>query len=242
MSNFSFYKFSNPVKYTTFSLIMAVDNRGAIGFNNDLPWKGLVSNKTDMTWFKEKTKGKIVIMGYNTWVSIGRKPLPGRINIILTKEHVKEVTEAIERFNFEFLSNTENNDKKLPIVKTASSPEDIMNFISDRLGDLHKGGEVMIIGGARIYEAFIEHASRIYLTTFDGEFEADTFVHLDLTDFDLVYRDNTQFMEPKFEIWDVTEAASKRADSDIMRIEHIYRAAEGIAAEIQKENAEKKDV
>lgn len=234
MNSVGFYKYTNPVQYTSFSLIMAVDNRGAIGFNNDLPWKGLVNNKTDMEWFKEKTKGKIVVMGYNTWVSLGCKPLPGRVNIILTKKHIKEVTENIERFNYAFLNNPANNDKKLPTTFSASSSEDVILAIKNGLGSFHNGGEVMIIGGAQIYQSFMEHASRIYLTTFDGEFEADTFVHLDLKDFDLIYRDKTKYLEPKFEIWDVTEEAAKRADSDIMQIEYIHREPEGIAAEIKK--------
>lgn len=239
----NFYKTINSyVTPISYAMILAVDSRGGIGLNNDLPWKGIADNKSDMQWFREKTKGKIVVMGYNTWVSIGRKPLPGRINIVLTKEHVKDVAEDIERFNFAFLSNTENNGKKLPTVKTASAPEDVMNFISDKLGDLHTGGEVMIMGGARIYEAFMPNTSRIYLTTFDGEFEADTFVHLDLKDFDLIYRDKTKYLEPKFEIWDVTEEAAQRPDSDIIQISHGHKPAEGIAAEIAKEKEDAKNV
>lgn len=235
MNNFAFYKISNPVQYTTFSLIMAVDNRGAIGFKNGLPWKGLVSNKTDMEWFKEKTKGKIVVMGYNTWVSIGRKPLPGRANIIISNANCKAVKNDINVFMSAWLSQRENKAENMPTVLLAQSPEKAKQAIEAGLGKFHQGGEVMVIGGAQIYQAFMEVTSRIYLTTFDGEFEADTFVHLDLTDFDLIYRDKTKYLEPKFEIWDVTEETAKRADSDVMQIEYIHREPEGIAAEIKKE-------
>ncbi len=242
MSNFQYYKISTPVHYTTFSLIMAVDNRGAIGLKNDLPWKGFVNNKTDMEWFKEKTKNKVIVMGYNTWVSIGRKPLPGRINVIVSKNHGKEVRNDIDSHMTSWKNNPENNGKKLPTTLLVDSPESAISAIKGMTGDIHHSGEVMVIGGAQIYQAFMEHASRIYLTTFDGEFEADTFVHLDLTDFDLIYRDKTKYLEPKFEIWDVTEKAAERADSDIMQISHEYRAAEGIAAAIQKEREEKGNV
>lgn len=210
---------------TTYSLILATDKRGGIGLNNGLPWKGLVDNKSDMKWFRENTKGKIVVMGYNTWVSIGSKPLPGRTNIVLTKAHVKDVAEDAERFYYSFLNNPENNNKTLPIVKTASTPEDVRSYISSQLGVTHHGGEVMVMGGAQIYNAFIEYTSRIYLTTFDGEFEADTFVDLDLTDWDLRYRDNLQLLEPKFEIWDCTEESAKRSDVDTLKISYGHKPA-----------------
>lgn len=232
-----FYKMTSLFfrKDITYAVIMAMDSRHGIGFNNRLPWKGIVSNKTDMEWFKEKTKGKIVVMGYNTWVSIGRKPLPGRINIVLTKEHVKDVAEDIDRFNYKFLSGTDNNDKKLPVVKTASTPEDVQKFIKEKIGELHNGGEVIVIGGAKIYEAFIPITSRLYLTTFEGEFEADTFVKVDLTGWELRYRDTMQMFQPKFEIWDVTEEVAKRPDSEIMQIEYIHRPAEGLIVKLRQE-------
>jgi Dihydrofolate reductase len=238
MDSFSYYTFSKPVKYITFAMIMAVDNRGAIGVRNGLPWDGFINNKLDMEWFKDHTKGKVVIMGYNTWVSLGRKPLPGRVNIVVTGNHIEEVTEDIKT-NMGIATQA---GKVTPRVIVAQSPEKVIEAINHGMGDWNDGGEMMVIGGAKIYEAFMPHTSRIYLTTFDGEFEADTFVHLDLTDFDLIYRDKMRQSELNFEIWDVTEAAAKRDDADIMKIEHVYREADGIAAEIMKERAEKKDV
>lgn len=235
MSNFAYYKISNPVQYTTFSLIMAVDNRGAIGFKNDLPWRGILSNKTDMEWFREHTKSKVIVMGYNTWVSIGRKPLPGRINVIVSKAHGKEVRNDIDSHMTSWKNDPKNHGKRLPSTFLVDSPESAISIIKGTAGDFHHGGEVMVIGGAQIYQAFMEHTSRIYLTTFDYEFEADTFVHLDLKDFDLVYRDKTKYLEPKFEIWDVTAKAAERPDSEIMQISHEHKPAEGIAAEIAKE-------
>lgn len=243
MNNFVFYKISDSYfKYTTYSMIMAVDNRGAIGFNNDLPWKGLMNNKPDMEWFREQTKGKIIIMGYNTWVSIGRKPLPGRVNIVITQKHSEEVKAEAKEYKDSFMANNLNLGKPVPKTFVESSPAAAIARIKDGLGSFHNGGEVMVIGGAQIYQAFMEHTSRIYLSTFDGEFEADTFVHLDLTDFDLVYRDKLKHSDIKFEIWDVTEEAAKRADSDIMQISHEYKAPEGIAAEIAKDKENGKNV
>lgn len=215
--------YQSPLSYAA---ILAVDSRGGIGMDNNLPWKlAGINNKSDMEWFKENTKGKIVIMGYNTWVSLGCKPLPGRVNIVVTENHVTEVVENIERFNYEFLNNPDNPTKNLPVIKVINSPENVIKFINESIGDIHHGGEVMIIGGAKIYESFMPWTSRIYLTTFDGEFEADTFVKMDFSKWDLTYRDARKLLDPKFEIWDCTEEAAKVPDSEFMQISHGYQAA-----------------
>ena len=62
------------------SIIAAVDEGGAIGKGNALPWH----LPADLRWFKQKTLGKPVIMGRETCESIG-KPLPGRTNIVLSR-------------------------------------------------------------------------------------------------------------------------------------------------------------
>ena len=65
------------------SIIAAVSTNGIIGKNNELPW--VVPE--DLKHFKEKTMGHPIIMGWNTWQSIGEKPLPGRLNIILSRQN-----------------------------------------------------------------------------------------------------------------------------------------------------------
>jgi dihydrofolate reductase len=62
------------------SLIVAQDERGAIGVGNRLPWR----LSSDLKRFKAITMGHAVIMGRKTWESIG-KPLPGRTNIVITR-------------------------------------------------------------------------------------------------------------------------------------------------------------
>lgn len=224
-----------PISY---SLILATDLRGGIGLNNDLPWKGIVDNKEDMQWFRDKTKGKIVVMGYNTWVSIGRKPLPGRTNIIITANHRDEVNRDIGA-HIQTLITAEKN---IPTVLVYGNPQIAVDGIKNGVGDFHLGGEVMVIGGAKIYEAFIQWTSRIYLTTFDYEFEADTFVNLNLDKWDLCYRDSLSLLKPKFEVWDCTEEAAKRADSDVMQISYEHKPAAGFVAEYYKEKEDKADV
>ena len=65
------------------SIIAAVSINNVIGKDNTLPW--IVPE--DLKHFKEKTIGHPIIMGWNTWKSIGEKPLPGRINVILSRQN-----------------------------------------------------------------------------------------------------------------------------------------------------------
>lgn len=64
----------------TLVMILASTNNGIVGCDNALPW----NCKRDMHFFKRSTLGNVVIMGRNTYVSIGSKPLPRRINIVVT--------------------------------------------------------------------------------------------------------------------------------------------------------------
>ena len=62
-------------------VIAAVAENDVIGYNGNLPWH--ISR--DMQWFKMHTYGGCVIMGRKTWESIGKRPLPGRTNIVMTR-------------------------------------------------------------------------------------------------------------------------------------------------------------
>ncbi len=65
------------------ALIAALDKNGLIGRANDLPWPKI---KADLKYFKATTLGYPVVMGRKTFKSIGSRPLPGRVNIILTRD------------------------------------------------------------------------------------------------------------------------------------------------------------
>jgi dihydrofolate reductase len=62
-------------------LIIAADPNGGIGYENKLPWSNI---QGDLPRFKKLTDGHVVIMGRNTWDSLPKKPLPGRINIVVS--------------------------------------------------------------------------------------------------------------------------------------------------------------
>ncbi len=116
-----------------------MDRNRLIGNNNQLPWH----LPADFAHFKSVTMGKPVIMGRKTYESIG-KPLPGRTNIVLTRD---------PGMTFEGVS-------------CASSIEQALALVAD-------AEEVMIIGGSTIYEMLLPQANRLYLTYVDAEFEGD---------------------------------------------------------------------
>ena len=62
-------------------LILACDPNGGIGYQNKLPWTNI---RSDLPRFKRLTDGKNVIMGRNTWDSLPKKPLPNRINFVVS--------------------------------------------------------------------------------------------------------------------------------------------------------------
>jgi dihydrofolate reductase len=99
----------------------------------------------DLRFFKETTYGKTVVMGRKTYESIG-KPLPGRKNVVMTS-----------RTNFQ--------PEGVTVVHTK---EDVLQLEK-------KEQELVIMGGATLYEAFMPEADRLYLTRIEKEFSGDTF-------------------------------------------------------------------
>lgn len=69
-------------------LIVACDPKGGIGYNNKLPWDKI---QGDLPRFKKLTQGKVVVMGRNTWESLPIKPLPGRINFVVTTQSLDDL-------------------------------------------------------------------------------------------------------------------------------------------------------
>lgn len=123
------------------SIIAAVgNNQRAIGKNNQLLWH----LPEDLKHFKDLTSGHPIIMGFNTFKSIGR-PLPNRVNIVLNFEQL-EIPGAIACLSLE------------EAIKVASK---------------HDQKEIFIIGGGMVYERAINLADRLYLTLVDDNTEGD---------------------------------------------------------------------
>lgn len=122
-------------------MIAAQAANGAIGANNALLWH----IPEDLKFFKKTTMGCPVIMGRKTWESLGRA-LPGRINIVVTKNRTYEATGA----------------------QVVTSLEEAF----ERVGHYDK---VFVIGGAQIYRQAMRYADVIWLTRVDQNFEADAY-------------------------------------------------------------------
>ena len=136
------------------SMISALAENKVIGNKNTLPWY----LPADFKYFKEKTLGKTVVMGLNTFKSIGEKPLPGRKHIILNKNKNYQLPENC------FLATS--IDEALELIKN-DDPASAQGS--------GEAKEVMICGGASIYQQFLPLAHRLYLTYIHQNFEGDTF-------------------------------------------------------------------
>lgn len=91
-------------------LIVAIDLQGNIGRNNDL----LFHMKEDMKFFREKTTNNIVVMGYNTWLSLNEKKLPNRENIVLTDEIIPNVITSNDIFKV--INSYKDDDRDIYII------------------------------------------------------------------------------------------------------------------------------
>jgi len=86
-------------------LIVACDVNGGIGYKNSLPWNKI---KDDLPRFRNLTEGGVVIMGRNTWESLPIKPLPNRINFIVTSKTGFFPRSCFTIPNLNYLSNFKN--------------------------------------------------------------------------------------------------------------------------------------
>jgi dihydrofolate reductase len=123
---------------------------GVIGRDGGIPWR----LKSDMALFKAVTMGKPVIMGRKTWESLPKRPLPGRMNIVVSRDGSYAETPAAkgalvcERF-----------DEAVQIAREQAD-EDHMD-------------EVCVIGGADLYALALPKARRIYLTEVQADVPGD---------------------------------------------------------------------
>ena len=142
------------------SLVVAVSQNGVIGRDGGLAWR----LSTDLQQFKAITMGKPIIMGRKTWDGLPRKPLPGRLNIVVTR----------------------NRDFECDGAVVASTAEAALTAARHTSPD-----EICIIGGGEIYRIFLPFADRIYLTEVHMSVDGDTrFPALDPSAWQEVSREN----------------------------------------------------
>ena len=125
------------------SIIVAISDNNVIGKDNALLWH----LSADMRFFKEKTTGHHIIMGRKTFESMGKRLLPNRITIVITR----------------------NKDYEIPEGGIVASS------LVDALEKAENDTEVFIIGGAQIYQMAIPFANTMYITRVHHTFDGDAF-------------------------------------------------------------------
>lgn len=151
-----------PAKLT---LVVAVAKNGVIGRNGALPWR----LSSDMKRFKAVTMGKPVLMGRKTWDSLPKKPLPGRQNLILTRDADFKADGA---WVFTDLA--------------------AMLAAARAMAEAAGVDEACVIGGAQLYTAVLPQANRIVLTEVNLAPEGDARLDLDLSQWREVSREQVE--------------------------------------------------
>lgn len=133
-----------------FSIVVAYDDVGGIGKNGMLPWRipGDLQHFKALTTCAPEGKQNAIIMGRKTWESLPLRPLPGRLNLIV--------------------STTMSGDNVFPTFNNA------LNFITGKCDCVHK---IFIIGGQKMYEEALLHpnCSSVFVTRVRGTFDCDTY-------------------------------------------------------------------
>lgn len=147
------------------TFVVAVAKNGVIGRDGTLPWR----LKSDMKHFKAATMGKPILMGRKTWDSLPRKPLPGRQNLVLTRDA----------------------DFK---AEGAWVYTDLAAMIAAARAMAEAAGvdEACVIGGAQLYNAALPQADRIVLTEVNLTPEGDAHLNLDLSHWREVSREHVE--------------------------------------------------
>lgn len=128
------------------SHIAAASQNHVIGLANNLPW----DIPKDLEYYKDKTKGKVIIMGRKTFESLG-KPLPNRLNIVVTR-------------------NTDFQPKGTLVF---NSVVQAINYSKQEDMIKKYGTEIFIIGGAEIFKQTLDMVDRLYITRIHKDYEGD---------------------------------------------------------------------
>jgi dihydrofolate reductase len=146
---------------TELNAILAMNQKGVIGRNNQLPWY----IPEDLHYFKKTTRNQIVIMGRKTFDSLPNGPLPNRINVVLTKNPAK-------------YRQLENMFQDQLYFVTFENLENTLQEIQQN-NEIQKSDkkQIFVIGGSQIYEKFYPLYTKIYLTIVDDAYSDTTDVY-----------------------------------------------------------------
>jgi dihydrofolate reductase len=130
------------------AIYVAIAENGVIGREGGLPWR----LSTDLKRFKSGTMGKPIIMGRKTWESFPKRPLPGRLNIVVTRDKTYQAEGG----------------------ETVSSLEDAITLARIRARCMANVDELCVIGGGQIYAQALPLADRLHVTHVLGSVDGDT--------------------------------------------------------------------
>lgn len=133
--------------------IFACDLEWGIGKNNSLPWP---HNPEDLKWFREMTNAQAVVMGRKTWESLPIKPLPNRLNFVITSANME---------NYNPRPHGSYSGKNIPRI--------VKDIIEARYGGID---DIWIIGGAQLFESCIDIIDEIHLSRIEGDYGCDVFL------------------------------------------------------------------
>ena len=124
--------------------ILACDENWGIGKSGALPWP---HNPADLKWFKQSTLNHTVVMGKATWDSLPVKPLPNRVNVVVSSSDILAKVDVLS-----------------------------ITDLRRRLSSMDTEQDVWIIGGARLIEGMMDYIDEFHLSQIKGNYNCDTFL------------------------------------------------------------------
>ena len=142
-------------------LVVAIAENGVIGANGGMPWR----LKSDLQRFKALTIGKPIVMGRKTFESFPRRPLPGRTNIVITRDAAYRADGAVVTTSF-------------ADAEAIATGDALRRFAT----------EIAIIGGVEIFAQWMDRADRLEITEVHARPDGDTHFDIDTAEWDEVAR------------------------------------------------------
>ena len=124
--------------------ILACDENWGIGKSGALPWP---HNPADLKWFKASTLNHTIVMGKATWDSLPVKPLPNRVNVVVSSSDILAKVDVVS-----------------------------ISDLRRRLSSMDTNQDVWIIGGARLIEGMMDYIDEFHLSQIKGNYNCDTFL------------------------------------------------------------------
>jgi dihydrofolate reductase len=124
--------------------ILACDENWGIGKSGALPWP---HNPADLKWFKASTLNHTIVMGKATWDSLPVKPLPNRVNVVVSSSNILAKVDVVS-----------------------------ISDLRRRVSSMDTEQDMWIIGGARLIEGMMDYIDEFHLSQIKGNYNCDTFL------------------------------------------------------------------